>query len=366
MKMPSIEEIEIEVGDTKHPDFRPRMKTKRWDNEINFSVGIISDIPGTHTEIDGIIEWDDGNGVKARFYKKHNDGFEFEIELAKKPTPNIITLSTTTKGLVFYYQPELTKAEVDGGAFRPENIVGSYAVYHESKAGDYSKLGSKNYMAGKAFHIYRPRIIDNAGKEVWGKLNIADTVLTIEIPQKFLDEAVYPIIVDPTFGHGSVGGTYYSIQNEIAGSKFPLTEAGTATSMSIWTYYDGRKLQAAIYDSSLDKVNSSVEFSGSSQDWASVNISASLSIADYWLLLNQYDQVFVKYDSGDADQGLLKSQTYDTWPNTVDTPTYNTRKYSIYCTYTASGAGRTTKNTRQSMNVHPGVMFQTLTGGHGH
>lgn len=43
---------------------------------------------------------------------------------------------------------------------------------------------------------------------------------------------------------------------------------------------------------------------------------------------------------------------------------YLTQIY-IVVDYTEA-AGRTTKNTRQTANAHPGVMFQTITGGHGY
>ena len=41
-----------------------------WDNEVNFSVGVISDHKGTDTKISETVEWNDGHGVKARFYEK--------------------------------------------------------------------------------------------------------------------------------------------------------------------------------------------------------------------------------------------------------------------------------------------------------
>lgn len=49
--------------------------------------------------------------------------------------------------------------------------------------------------------------------------------------------------------------------------------------------------------------------------------------------------------------------------NTI-VPSYLTQIY-VVVDYT-EGTGRTTKNTRSTMNIHPGVMFQTLTGGHGY
>jgi len=67
---PGKEDVRITVGDEKQADFFPRMKIKRWDNEVNFSVGIISDHRGTDKKETDRVEWDDGHGVKARFYDK--------------------------------------------------------------------------------------------------------------------------------------------------------------------------------------------------------------------------------------------------------------------------------------------------------
>ena len=30
--------IEVEIGDSKQPNFKPQFKVMRWDNEVNFSM----------------------------------------------------------------------------------------------------------------------------------------------------------------------------------------------------------------------------------------------------------------------------------------------------------------------------------------
>jgi len=72
---------------------------------------------------------------------------------------------------------------------RPEHVVGSYAVYHKTRRDHYP--GKPNYRAGKVAHIYRPRIVDAAGKAVWGELSAEPVLgrLTITIPQEFLETA---------------------------------------------------------------------------------------------------------------------------------------------------------------------------------
>ncbi|GAJ08531.1 unnamed protein product, partial [marine sediment metagenome] len=113
----------------------------------------------------GKVKWR-GQKVETRFYplepktvtaknKRGRDiqstqnelgGFEFEIVLKEKPATNQIVLDIQARGLRFSYQPPLTQQEIDRGADRPDNVVGSYAVYHATKK-------NNQYMTGKAFHM---------------------------------------------------------------------------------------------------------------------------------------------------------------------------------------------------------------------
>jgi len=162
-------------------------------------------------------------------------GYNFDVLLKAKPASNIFTFNIETQNLDFFYQPALNQEKqkelsseyselsskghivsctetdcVDKNGkvvtHRPENVVGSYAVYYKGgKSGDFTALGGKNYMAGKAFHIYRPQIIDAQGNKVWGELKVdeAGGKLTVTIPQDFLDSAAYPVTIDPTFGYSA-------------------------------------------------------------------------------------------------------------------------------------------------------------------
>ena len=82
---PKKEDLEIIVGDEKQDVFKPRMKIKRWDNEVNFSIGVISSFKGLRNVVNDKIEWNDGHGISARFYEKPSDEFEFEIILNEAP-----------------------------------------------------------------------------------------------------------------------------------------------------------------------------------------------------------------------------------------------------------------------------------------
>jgi len=222
-------------------NFSPEIKLEKWGDETYIRVW--SDEAGDNfatQEGDKVIWYNKDKSKEYNFYpttlENGTEAFEFEVILKEKPKTNIISLKIESKGLKFLYQPELTQKEKDEGAFRPENVIGSYAVYHESKSGDYTALGGKNYQAGKAFHIYRPQMVDSNGWKVWGELNIdiEKGIQTITIPQDFIDKAVYPIYhaSGETFGFGPgvPGGSSHSKYDCIVGTKFSSGEAGIANS----------------------------------------------------------------------------------------------------------------------------------------
>ena len=212
----------IEIGEERHS---PYLRLHKWDGEVSLKVDVPYGKNGEKSLTQNRLRWAnhkydvdfyprepeeiEENGHK--FTINEEGGVEFDVILKERPESNIFEFPIESKGLKFYYQPELTQKEKDEGAFRPENVVGSYAVYHESKQGDYTQLGGKNYKAGKAFHIYRPKVEDAEGNKIWGKLNIDEKkgVLTITIDQEWLDKAVYPVRIDPTFGNTHCGASIY-------------------------------------------------------------------------------------------------------------------------------------------------------------
>lgn len=361
----------VEIGDLKSDEFRPQVKILRWDNECNFSVRHIDDAPDVP-----VVTVENGQikAVKAKtechFHKSSvNDGkieaYEFEVVLKEKPQSNKVQFSITTKALRFLYQPplseiweigqrgaaEITDTEVKDADGRiichcPENVVGSYAVYHDSKSGDYSLMGGKNYKVGKAFHIYRPRIIDNNGVEIWGTLNIdiEASLLIIGIPQEFLDNAAYPVIVDPTFGYTTVGSSNgWMYDYAIRGTKATLSEEGdiskfTAYCASGWGV--GEKAKCGLFDASGNYLSEETEelTGAKSEGWHDFNFSSAvnLSAADYLLCIWTSSEMYFKMDFDSAEHVLDTSgQTYPTWPaNVVHSFSFI---LSIYATYTASG-----------------------------
>ena len=353
--------IEVEVGDIKQSSFFPQFKTKHWDNEVNFSVRLKSDgnSKETYSKKDGLIEKKKGKR-KARFYTKDSideDGaFEFEVELSAKPKSNVIEFTTKSKGLDFFYQPLSLEEEEKNTLHSPERaekVKGSYAVYHKEKSGDYSRMGGKNYRAGKAFHIYRPFVVDKKGNKVWCELHIYENkeLLTITIPQDFLDTAIYPIIIDPTFGYTTNGATSgYANNNYLFGSTFTNTDNGTVSSIvyvvQYKTGYATQTFYAALYDSSGDLVGYTSEDTESKVGayWFTQgllkNKSLAVSAQEYYICyISKIDKAsFLHYDIGDTNQGpYYYVGSFPTTPpsnlGNIGNIGYTNWKHSMYVIY---------------------------------
>ena len=160
------------------------------------------------------------------------ENFELEIVLNEAPASNQFDfLLTGWENFNFFYQPPLTQEEIDIGRERPENVVGSYAVYHKTKRNHV--IGMTNYETGKAFHIYRPKAVDADGNETWAELSFKDGVLSVIVPQAFLDTAVYPVKIDPTFGYTTAGASFQTIRDTPCMGRDIITEDGIGTSMTL-------------------------------------------------------------------------------------------------------------------------------------
>ena len=357
--------IQAEVGNKNSDSFEPSLTLRKWDNETNFKVKYKHSEKEKDQKVDienKKIKWK-GEKTEVHYYdiKKgellhdkvlEHDVFEVEVILLEKPDTNIVSFDIETARLSFYYQPELTQEEKDEGAERPENVIGSYAVYHESKQGDYSQMGLKNYRAGKAFHIYRPKIIDSAGTEVWGELNITDNLLTVEIPQEFLNNAVYPVrhAAGLTFGVDpeSPGGSYttWGSGRPIGRKATSPSDAESAEIDSITQYISGNSenLKGVMVASDKTIMSNGISvpsLMSTSADWYTVSyntkpvISAS---AIYYIMHTTLDGSYQFYYDTLSNAGFWDlSNNYDNPTDPTDGTTLN-YGYSIYCTYTAGEA----------------------------
>jgi hypothetical protein len=336
-EIPCARKIGIEIGDSKTPGrFLPQSKVMLWDNEVNFSIrGVMPE------EVDVVVDGDKIKHVCAGFeihqYEKpeagEDGGLEFEWVLPSIPPTNQFVATIRTKGLEFYYQP----FETDEGD-RPDNVKGSYAVYHATRANNF--VGGKQYFTGKAFHIYRPEAVGANGERVWCELAI-DTVaetLTVTVPQSFLDSAVYPVTIDPTFGYTTSGAststsTTSAICNTHSSTRHTATTGDTITSYSCILGTTALPVTRA-----FAQENITINTTGGI--YTSATVSQALTNAvNYGIAIGRPStgQIAIRFDTiGGTERSI--DNAFDcpaTWTNAGT----GTTRFSTYATYTEGGGG---------------------------
>lgn len=344
--------VEAIIGDDKQLDFMPQVKIQRWDNEVNFSVRLVDDelTKPTITTVKDKIVWTNVE-KDIKFYdispnEEHPEGgYEFEVILKEKPKSNVVSFTLNTKGLDFFYQPPLTQKEIDEGAVRPENVVGSYAVYHKTKGGMNNSAGME-YKVGKFGHIYRPKIIDANGSEIWGELNVNEQngLLTVTVDQTWLDNAIYPIIVDPTFGYAIAGASNTSGANYYLGSLFTSpADIGTIIGLSMYKVSSFEaNLKGVITNSSKQILTNGVGNATSptnDSNWNYLPYTTFPTIAestDYYLgLVMENTGAPLAMDTTGGTSNTDTSNSYTTPTDPTD-GTGGTRLYSVFVDYVPS------------------------------
>jgi hypothetical protein len=221
---------------------RPEARFKKWDGELDFGVryeGVSGE--GSRALFTDRMEWKDG-AKEVHAYpleateQMEDGGLEFEVVLNEAPDTNRFDFVIEgAEALDFFYQAPLTAKQIEAGFSRPENVVGSYAVYHKEKSNHVA--GEVNYATGKVFHIFRPKAIDAGGQETWAELSYVNGLLSVTVPQEFLDNAAYPVRVDPTFGNTTTGNSVGNLNAEtsqgLVTGTYTASTGDTVISMSI-------------------------------------------------------------------------------------------------------------------------------------
>ncbi|HDZ54085.1 MAG TPA: hypothetical protein ENH66_00005, partial [Candidatus Nealsonbacteria bacterium] len=413
-------EVEIPEVDT------PEVKLKKWGDETFIKVKYANfDKKVKPKQENKKLKWK-GKDVEVHLYslepteQMDEGGFEFEVILKKKPLANKIVLDIETQGLKFYYQPEISDEEAQRQLntynerrqmekpdevsledwqnylaslpitlletkrkMRPENVVGSYAVYHDTKQPIYaSQEEADKYKTGIAFHIYRPMVIDNLGAQIWADLDIDEMSeeLTITVDQGWLNAATYPVIVDPTFGYTTIGGSSANINGgELFGSLFTSpSDVDTGTSI---TFYVASSVQSSpakgvmvLHTANVadlliiaNGVGNAVTCS-TTPGWrtsilaGTPSLTGSTTYIIMWITgQSAWGQDFY-YNSGDASQGHYDQTNNYATPENPSYSLHNNNKYSIYITYDSTNATPTissVSDTPDPVNSGSNTTFST-------
>lgn len=232
--------------------------------------------------------------------------FEYDIILPDYPGTSCFRIPLEdTGGLSFYKQGKRL-----GHLMRPE-LRGSYAVYWKRR--------NNRYKTGKLCHIYRPRIIDAAGRWIWGELDWDGRALLIRVDKEWLKRARYPVTIDPVIGTQSAGaGSYDFVDSEpgmpyfesyIVINCFSLEEAMTG---AVTAHYHSYKNDGdaggygLIYDDTGGKVPRNLVSTGASHfhlgsGWSGTGFSVPdripegsyiwLGLCAEWLYYPSFDEI---------------------------------------------------------------------------
>ena len=322
--------------------FKPKFTLYRWGEEESLTIEY-SEAVFDKCEIEDDKYKAEGEELELEAYGL-GDEFKMEIILHEKPESNVLVFNLTNwENFNFWYQGMLDVEDLARGAIRPDNVIGSYAVYHKTKSNH--AVGGTNYMTGKAFHIYRPKFIDDNGAWVWADLNITGGVYTVTIPQAFLDTAVYPIKANDTFGKTAIGGSNLNGEHYVLTSYHTASSAGTGVSMHAYVQSTGddplHTIRCHLYedtDNLTTNGETEVKDSSLSAGWITFNFDTAPSIAAQqyllavWIAAGEFNGN-IWYDDASLGDG---EYDYDTsyWNLPTGGFAQSDNVYSLYCTYT--------------------------------
>ena len=324
-----------------------------------------------------------GQQRSHRFTILDDCAFEYDCILEKEPEKNVITLFLEgAEKYDFFRQPD----------FVPDPFLkGSYAVYKKD-----TLIGEGT---GKLCHIHRPEIIDALGRRCWGDLSVIGNRLFITIPESWLTEAKYPVVVDPTIGTTTVGSQYewipeddelrtLAFEGELPVNRFlvPETIDGICTAYFYVNEDDGEAGgRGVIYSDNANKpqyrrsknetfINMRVNGSNP-KGWRSGTFASNTSISSgsyiwfgcftdfFWLPRFDYGTKLYSawwYDVGDSIPEIHPLHLIDY---------YFDFKLSMYFTYTSAQnyvrtltQGVTLNDSRKLMADYKREMVQTVNG----
>lgn len=290
-------------------------------------------------------------------------GFKVDILLNEKPDTNEFCYTIEgAENYDFFYQSPLS-AEEKLTISRPENINGSYAVYHKDLKNNV--VGKDNYATGKVMHIPRPQVwsMSDTENKVWADMNYDNGNLCITVPQSFLDAASYPVRVDPTFGYTSVGGSSFNVADFFNGDgRFGTSFTGVdGTLDSIHVYFDGSATNvkaivntkdsggSGIHNQVVSPIEKAVSAGGT---WETFTASGETLVSSNNYILNAigdstglpfFGKISVAVDnttgSGYGDNAGVAAYATPESPWTPSSANPSTFTVSIYATYSDPDTG---------------------------
>jgi len=323
----------------------------RWDDASMTLQPSSSSEDALEVSEDSVLKPSVGS-VSFKYYWKSEDTFEYEIILDDVPVTNVFSMPFTSRNLDFFYQPALNEGDecpdLQSNAtdcWDENGIVrhGSYAVYHSSKDGN-------EYGTGKAFHIFRPFVTDANGDMEWAVMTISDDTLSITVSPEWLVNAAYPVIIDPTFGYTTVGGSSGSLNTptiaatakggpaSAAVTKYAYIYSASFQPEDVWVglYTDSTGPSSLVSPGPVANLNTPAWGAASWKrfDMAGLPITGGSS---YWVAAqsNTTSHLTIYYDVlAGTNRYWDTTRTEGSWASTFTQSSSSGAKYSFYAEYT--------------------------------
>lgn len=356
----------------------PAIAIDGWNGDAVVSI----DLAGQSSDRALIIEQSAAHGSTAarvsdgriahELFVRDDGSFEWCIVLASRPPANRFAYGLRSRNARFLYQGPLSARDIADGVYRPDSVMGSYAVYHASARNNIvlPNGGVNSYGTGKLCHIYRPRAWDTVGDTVWCDMYIdtlADTIAVV-VPHAFLDSAVYPVVLDPTFGYTDVGASNITLSPGEASANIIDTYTATAADriisyhFSCYTYNNLRTLGMVAYsmaDGAPDErlavpVTLTVQNASPAQWYTSATVSHAMSAGTtYCIAVGDMSgtNIRAQFDSDPSARHDDVSSGGVLAPSWTTTGTQD-RRMSWYVTYETSAAPETTPLRRRRLGYH--------------
>ena len=309
-----------------------------------------------------------GRRRSHRFTILGDSAFEYDCILEREPDSNVVSLLMEgAESFDFFRQPDFVSDPF---------LKGSYAVYKKE-----TLFGEGT---GKLCHIHRPEIIDARGRRCWGDLAIAGNMLCITIPEQWLSNASYPVIVDPIIGTTTIGSQITGpdpnnrrydrpwLDNEFLVNKYRVAQNGNGLCTAfVYCYHTATDDFAwpILYTDVNNKPHKKksinergIRVSGTSPAWRSNTFNLNGGIAageNVWFGL--YASWFTtRFDYGtDCYKGWFDWDIYEDYDG-EPTPyididnlwtSYSTIRWSMYFTYTAVTGQNYLRTLTQGVNL---------------
>lgn len=147
-----------------------------------------------------------------------------------------------------------------------------------------------------------------------------------------------------TFGYEGLGTYLVDLDEYSRYCKFPMDDVADQQAVSITWYLWGDDpigIKVAIYDAALNLLGQGTG-TKSVDDWITVTLDVPVpltALADYWLGGITEPQGLCRRNVGAANQAAYKSAVTLPYANFPEDPmnpdAYESREYSVYCTYEA-------------------------------